>query len=1172
MLTFQVLGPLAARLGGEPVALGRPRQRSVLGRLLAAGGQVVPVERLIDDLYAEEAPPKALAAVQSYVSNLRRALEPGRPPRSPAQVLVTQPPGYALRLPAEAVDAWRFEALVGDPEAGPEPLAEALALWHGPAYQEFAGSHWADAEAARLEELRLTARERHAGAVLRLGGAARVIPDLERLAGEHPLREGAWALLARALYRCGRQGDALGAIRRARAVLADELGVDPGPELRRLEQDILAQAPHLSDPAPSPARPSAPTAPAGPYIGRHAELTTVLTLTTHPSYPPTPGTPPTGGVAGPSGSPATPGVPPAPGGAPGAPAALGSSEVPAAPAAVPSAAGAPAAPPAPSAPPTPPTPAVSGGASAAPGVSPAPGVPAAGGFPGGGEARGGVVLVSGEPGAGKTAFMEQVRARLAGAGWVAAWGRCPEHEGAPAGWAWAELLRELAARFPPADAAPLAPLLLDAPVRGDVATARFRLRRAVSAFVSGVGEPLLLVLDDLHRADAETLAILVHVVEETAGLPVLVVGSYRHTEPSEPLADALAALAAHGPARIELGGLAAGEVAELIRATTGRPAPPGTVAEIAERTGGNPFFVRETARLLDAEGPAAIPAGVREVLRRRVARLPAQAATILRHGAVIGRESDVDVLAAVSGADEESVLDAVEAGLVTGLLTEPRAGRLRFAHALIRDTLYDDLSRIRRARMHQRVARAIEEHDPGDVAALAHHYTAGGADSAKAVRYSRLAAEQAGRRFAHQEAAALWQQALDAFTGDPRERLELTLGLVSSLANSGRLVAARAHRERAVRDALPLGDPALLARVIVSFDVPTFWSNREYGGLDTALIDAVEAALATLPPGDSRTRCRLLTTLGFELEGEPTERGYLASREAVAMARRLGDRPLLVLALNGRFHQSFRYDGLAERKAIGTELLALSGSDVTVEALARLMLMQAATGEADFAAADAHASAARDLATRYDLPLTLVVTGFYDGLRAVLAGDDVAAEARYRAAAELAGRLGMWQHETGLLALGLYGMRLLRGDLTPLLPRLEPLAAYEPWRDQTAELYALALCHAGRVAEARALVPVPARPLRRDYFWHLLTAVRGLLGVALDDRARAACAYEELLPYDGQPVGGTGYLAVWPTAQVLGDLAAYLGRPAEPHYRQALEVAERAGVAAWREAARAALA
>ncbi|WP_214321420.1 AfsR/SARP family transcriptional regulator [Nonomuraea sediminis] len=1056
MLTFRVLGPLAAHLDGEPVVLGRPRQRSVLGRLLAAGGQVVPVDRLIDDLYADEVPPKALAAVQSYVSNLRRALEPGRSPRSPAEVLVTRPPGYALDLRAEAVDAWRFESLVRDPAAGPERLAEALALWHGPAYQEFAGFHWADAEAGRLEELRLSTMERHAAVVIGHGGAAVAVPDLERLVGEHPLREGAWALLARALYRAGRQGEALGAIRRARAHLAEELGVDPGPELRRLEEDILAQAAHLSEVAPPAAPPARVVAAASPYVGRRDELESVLAK------------------------------------------------------------------------------------------------------------GGGVVLVAGEPGAGKTALLEQVRARLGEQGRAAGWGRCPEYEGAPAGWAWAELLRELAARFPPADPDALAPLLLDTATGGD----RFRLHRAVAAFVAEVAarQPLLLVLDDLHRADAETLAILTHVIAEAPG--PLVVAAYRHTEPNERLAEALAAIAAHEPLRLSLDGLSRAEVGELISLTAGRPAPEPTVAEIAERTGGNPFFVKEIARLLDAEGIGAIPDGVRDVLRRRVARLPATAQTILRQSAVIGRESDVDVLTSVSGADEETVLEAIESGLVTGLLTEPVPGRLRFAHVLIRDTLYDDLSRIRRARLHARAARAIEEHRPADVAALAHHHLAAGDQPAKAVHYCGLAARQAESRFAHDEAAALWRAALDRFDGDPRERLELTLSMVAALANAGRLVEARTHRERAVRQALPLGDPELLSRVIVSFEVPTFWSSREYGRPDTDLLAAVETGLAALPGSDSRARCGLLTTLGFELEGEVTERGYQASREAVAMARRLGDGDLLVLALNGRFHQTFRYDGLAEREEIGTELLGLSESDVTVEVLSRLMLMQAATGRADFAAADAHAARARQLAERYDLALPVAVVGFYEGLRAALDGDDAAAERGLREAAERARRLGMWEHERGLLALALYGIRLMRGDVGSMVPELEQLAGYERWREQLSELYALALCHAGRADEARAWIAADPEPVRRDYFWHVLTAVRGLLGIAVGDRARAEAAYHDLLPYSAQPIGGTGYLAVWPTAQVLGDLAAHLGLPAGDHYRQALDIAERAGVEPWAEAAR----
>ena len=147
---------------------------------------------------------------------------------------------------------------------------------------------------------------------------------------------------------------------------------------------------------------------------------------------------------------------------------------------------------------------------------------------------------------------------------------------------------------------------------------------------------------------------------------------------------------------------------------------------IAERTGGNPFFIRETARLLDSEGALAatteVPAGVREVLQRRIARLPATAQTILRQAAVLGTETDVDVLGDAAGADEQVLLDAVEAGLLTGLVIEPGPGRVRFAHALVRDTLYQDLSRLRRSRLHARAADAIECHKPGEVTALAYHF------------------------------------------------------------------------------------------------------------------------------------------------------------------------------------------------------------------------------------------------------------------------------------------------------------------------------------------------------------------------------------------------------------------------------------------------------------------
>ncbi|MFJ1916933.1 BTAD domain-containing putative transcriptional regulator [Streptomyces sp. NPDC088147] len=264
---FGVLGPVTAWDGtGGTIALKGPRHRAVLARLIVARRGVVPVSRLVEDLWADP-PPGAVGAVRTFVAALRRALEPERPPRAPAGLLITSGPGYALRAEPDTVDAWRFERAVAaaatlPPQDALARLEEALGWWRGPAYAEFADAAWARAERSRLAELRLHAVERRAGARLSLGLAAEAVPDLDAHVAEHPWREDAWRLLALALYRTGRQGDALAVLRRARTLLVEQLGVDPGPGLRRLEADILAHADHL-DPSAGQAGPSGQAGAAG---------------------------------------------------------------------------------------------------------------------------------------------------------------------------------------------------------------------------------------------------------------------------------------------------------------------------------------------------------------------------------------------------------------------------------------------------------------------------------------------------------------------------------------------------------------------------------------------------------------------------------------------------------------------------------------------------------------------------------------------------------------------------------------------------------------------------------------------------------------------------------------------------------------------------------------------
>jgi len=266
---ISVLGPLAARRtdggsAGDELVLGGLRQRAVLARLVVAAGEIVPVDRMVDDLWDGEPPPSGVGNLQSYVSNLRRIL------RSGDDVVIERVgPGYRLQVGAVDLASRRFEALVAEAVAGAtDPVAlldEALGLWRGVALVEFSHQAWAEAEAGRLDELRLSAVEARFQALLDRGQHALVVPDLERAVAEHPLREQLTAHLVLALYRSGRQADALRAYERTRHHLAEELGLDPVPELVALADRVLAQDPDLavppatrnavvaaSEPAPTP--------------------------------------------------------------------------------------------------------------------------------------------------------------------------------------------------------------------------------------------------------------------------------------------------------------------------------------------------------------------------------------------------------------------------------------------------------------------------------------------------------------------------------------------------------------------------------------------------------------------------------------------------------------------------------------------------------------------------------------------------------------------------------------------------------------------------------------------------------------------------------------------------------------------------------------------------------
>jgi DNA-binding SARP family transcriptional activator len=285
-MRFQVLGPLEVETDGDPVVLRGQKERLLLALLLTRPNQVVPVETLVWGLWGEQPPPTAAKTLQSHVKRLRGALEPGRPRGAAGEVLVTRQPGYLLRVTPEALDRMRFEELTatgrralgdGSVELAASLLQEALGLWRGQAFEEFLDTDFGVAESSRLAELRLAALEDRIEAELRLGQHRELVAELEGLVRDQPLRERLWAQLMLALYRSGRQADALLAYQRARKILVEELGIDPGAELRRLQAAILAQDPGLDLPAAAEAAPTRelPEAlqPVGPpFVGRAAEL------------------------------------------------------------------------------------------------------------------------------------------------------------------------------------------------------------------------------------------------------------------------------------------------------------------------------------------------------------------------------------------------------------------------------------------------------------------------------------------------------------------------------------------------------------------------------------------------------------------------------------------------------------------------------------------------------------------------------------------------------------------------------------------------------------------------------------------------------------------------------------------------------------------------------------
>ena len=278
-LEFGLLGPFEVRRDGETLALGGRRQRAILAMLACEAGHAVSVERLVDGVWGDPAPPGVVTSVQSYVFHLRQVLEPDRPRGTPGAVLVTVPGGYRLEVDPQTIDVARFEDLVAAADAAAErhepgtaaaAYRAALALWRGDVLEDLGDHDFVAPVRARLDELRASALESRIRAELELGHHSAVVAELGSLVAQHPLREGLHAELMLALYRSGRQSDALAAYRDLRSVLDTELGIEPSPPLQELNTRILQQDPTLDWVAAAPAPVTiSPPAPAAVSRSRH---------------------------------------------------------------------------------------------------------------------------------------------------------------------------------------------------------------------------------------------------------------------------------------------------------------------------------------------------------------------------------------------------------------------------------------------------------------------------------------------------------------------------------------------------------------------------------------------------------------------------------------------------------------------------------------------------------------------------------------------------------------------------------------------------------------------------------------------------------------------------------------------------------------------------------------
>jgi AAA ATPase domain len=791
--------------------------------------------------------------------------------------------------------------------------------------------------------------------------------------------------------------------------------------------------------------------------------------------------------------------------------------------------------------------------------------------------HGQAVLVLGEAGLGKSVLGDWLARQAEQAGVQVARGACSA-AGMPPLWPWRRALASVGSELPSrADRA-----------ASGVAVREFMTAAIVDVVAAAAGrQPLLIVLEDLQWSDAITVLVAQAAAEAATTLPLMLLLTCRdeQDEATEHVRERLAQMPA-SVRRMLLPPLNADAVALLARAIAGSDLTDQEAAGLHARTGGNPFFVHEVARLLAAQGTSAalvVPPGVHAVLQRRVAGLSQPCAELLSAAAIVaGTAADAiedDLLRHVTGVSSQDagrLLD--EAAAARLLAVDPDgAARYRFRHALIREVLEHDLSATRRGELHASAGEALEQRAgaPAASARLAYHWSraTGAGASEKATAWSLRAARDAVAGFGFETASGHYARAL---AGHPDEPIAVAVEYGEALQLGGDLAAARAVLLEAARQADAAGRPADLARAALAI-------GGGLAGFEVPLQDAeqerlLRAADAALPPADTGLRAAVLGRLSLALAGSAPETDRVAlARDAVRLARAAGDRDVESAVLAAYCDAIAGPDFVNERAEAASRMLSLA-SDPPPESLqhlagtllARRLLLVALLEQGDLAGAEQQAAAYERAARRTRIPGYCWLPEIWKAMRALLDGDPEAALVQAAAAEAIGRRASSFNAElmaftTRMQAhLDLGTAAQFAGDVRDLLARIGP--------DMPAMYYAaparllLAAGDAGHArAVLRALADSPDQDRPKDAEWLECHWAMADLAISLGHQEAAARLAADLAPYEGLwAVDGIGGAVFGTVAEQLGRLAAYLGRPddAARYLATARQRYERAGTPA----------